>query len=390
LDNKLFYLPFAVFDGIGVITFRNLMQFFKSAKNIWECNDIEICNSPLPKHLHEKFLDFRRKFSIEEYVERLRRNCVWFWITSDAEYPELLREIYDPPFVLFYKSFSVGAQNFVPDPTESREPRVHNCEPLQQNKYTNLCVVGSRKITNYGVRVVEDLIGGLYGQNICIVSGLALGVDAAAHKTALNSKLPTVAVLGCGLDIMYPRENARLSEEILEAGGYILSEVPMGRFVTRGIFPARNRIVSGMSKAILIVEAAEKSGSLITASYALEQGRDVYVVPGPIDSPNSKGIFELLKKGVTPVSSSSDILQELGFSLSAKSTVNENYVKITRHFENENEKKIYDLLTNNGQTHINEMCKSLEMKIADLSSILTMMEINGVVRNAGNMEYTVN
>lgn len=368
--DKVYYLPFSVFDGIGPVTFRNLIQHFKSAKTIWESKDLDIKNSPLPKHLHERFLDFRRKFSIQEYVERLRKNCVWFWTKADDDYPTLLREIYDPPFVLFYK-------------------HTNDANKANQREYTNLCVVGSRKITNYGMRVVEDLIGGLYGQNICIVSGLALGIDAAAHKTALNNKLPTIAVLGCGLDILYPRENTNLAEELLEAGNYIVSEVPMGRFVTRGIFPARNRIVSGMCKAVLIIEAAEKSGSLITASYALEQGRDVFVVPGPINSPNEKGIIGLLKKGAAPVSSSEDLLEELGLKSSGKNTLNVKYAKIKLRFDDEMQEKVYKLLTESGQTHINEMCKTLGAQVADLSSILTVMEIRGWVKNVGNLEYEV-
>lgn len=375
-SDKVYYLPFSVFDGIGPVTFRNLIQYFKTAKNIWGSTDADIKNSPLPKHLHERFLDFRRKFNIQEYVERLRKNCVWFWVIGDEEYPSLLSQIYDPPFVLFYKC--LDQRRLIAD----RRRLANNI-----NIYINLCVVGSRKITNYGMRVVEDLIGGLYGQNICIVSGLALGIDAAAHRVALQNKLPTIAVLGCGLDILYPRENTRLAEELLDAGNYIISEVPLGRFVTRGIFPARNRIVSGMCKAVLIIEAAEKSGSLITASYALEQGRDVFVVPGPIHSPNEKGIIELLKKGATPVSSSSEILEELGFNLSGKNTLNQEYVKIKPRFDDETQKKVYELLTASGQTHINEMCKTLGVSIAELSSLLTVMEIRGWVRNCGNLEY---
>lgn len=351
------------------MTFRNLIQHFKTAKKIWESTTSEIKNSPLPKHLHEKFIDFKGKFDIESYVEKLRKNNVWFWVIDDEGYPKLLREIPDLPFVLFYKH-------------SNKRELITN-----KHEYTNLCVVGSRKITNYGQRVIEELIGGLSGQNICIVSGLALGVDAFAHKTALNNNLSTIAVLGCGLDIMYPRENLRLAEEIIEAGGYIVSEVPMGRFVTRGIFPARNRIISGMSKATLIIEAAEHSGSLITASYALEQGRDVFVVPGPIQSANSRGVIDLLKKGATPVSNSQEILEELGMTKSGKSTLNEEYVKITPQFDDRRQEEIYELLTRDGQTHINEICKKLGMEIPELSSLLTLMEIGGFVRNVGGLEY---
>lgn len=375
IDDKIFFLPFGVFDGIGPVTFRNLIQHFKTAKTAWECKGAEIINSPLPKHLHEKFLAFRKKFSIDEYVERLRRNKIWFWTPADAGYPKLLSEISDPPFVLFYKVLDF--RGFRAD------KRGTNRECI------NLCVVGSRKITNYGQRVIDQIIGGLSGQNICIVSGLALGIDAAAHRAALQNKLPTIAVLGCGLDIMYPRENTRLAEEIICSGGYIVSEVPLGRFVTRGIFPARNRIISGMSKATLIIEAAEKSGSLITASYALDQGRDVLVVPGPIQSENSTGIVALLKKGATPVASAADVLENIGIGSSVKFAGNEECATISIQFNDEREKNIYKLLTENGLTHINEMAKKLGMEIPELSSLLTMMEIRGIVKNCGNLEYEI-
>ncbi len=370
-SDKLYYLPFSVFDGIGPITFRNLMQYFKSAKEIWKSTDADIKNSPLPKHLREKFFSFRKKFNIDAYVNLLKSKKIWFWIFEEKDYPELLKEISDPPFILFYKCSD--KHRLIAD----------------ERRYINLCVVGSRKITNYGQRVVDEMIGDLYGQNVCIVSGLALGIDAAAHRAALQNKLPTIAVLGCGLDIMYPRENTHLAEEIISSGGFIVSEVPLGRFVTRGIFPARNRILSGMSRATLIIEAAEKSGSIITASYALDQGRDVLVVPGPIQSANATGIITLLKKGATPIAGAADILLELGLKSFGNSSENAEYAKIAIRFNSEKEKDVYKLLTENGLTHINEMAKKLGTEIPELSSLLTMMEIRGIVRNCGNLEYEI-
>ncbi len=373
MEDRFFYLPFSVFDGVGVITFRNLMQYFKSAERIWRASDSEIVNSPLPKHLHTKFIDFRKTFHIDKYVEKMMKNKIWFWTVEDENYPKLLKEIYDPPFVLFYKKMK-DSRRLIAD----------------FRRYINLSVVGSRKITKYGVRAIEDLIGGLSGEKICIVSGLALGVDALAHQTALQNDLSTIAVLGCGLDIIYPRENSKLADEILEKDGLILSEVPLGRFVTRGIFPARNRIVSGMSQATLIIEAAENSGSLITASYALDQGRDVLVVPGPINSPNEKGIIGLLRKGAIPVSSAEEILLELGINISGNNAASRHNVKEKLNFGSDIEKKVYEVLTNEGQTHINEMCRRLKIDVSELSTILTMMEIRGLVKNIGNLEYDIN
>ncbi len=369
MDSKKYVIPFSVFDGIGPMTFRNLVQHFNSAENIWRAKETDLKNSPLPKHLLEKFTQFQKTFDLNAYLEKLHKNNVWFWTIDEENYPKLLKEISDSPFVLYYKYNGTDRER-----------------TLSLQKNVNIAVVGSRKISSYGRRVTSEIITGFCGNKVTIVSGLALGVDACAHAAAIENKICTIAVLGCGLDIIYPRENIALSERILETGGYIFSEVPLGRWVTRGIFPARNRIISGMSRAVIVTEAAQASGSLITASYALEQGRDVFVVPGPIQNENEKGIISLLRKGASAISSALDILEELGMKNSSLPS----HAKIVPRFESDNEKRIFDLLTEQGQTHINEMSRKLHNTISELSATLTMMEIKGMVKNMGNLEYCTN
>ncbi|MBX2866739.1 DNA-processing protein DprA [Candidatus Kaiserbacteria bacterium] len=204
----------------------------------------------------------------------------------------------------------------IPDPPEQLYVR----GKLPPSDTTYLAVVGSRKYTEYGRRVVETLIQDLRGHNICIVSGLALGIDALAHEAALQNNLHTIAVPGSGLDdsVLYPKTNRRLAERILESGGALLSEFEPTFKATRWSFPRRNRIMAGLSHAVLIIEAEEKSGTLITARMAADYNRDVLVVPGDIFSKNSHGTHQFLKLGATPVTCADDILDALSFDRNTK------------------------------------------------------------------------
>ncbi|MBO4292929.1 MAG: DNA-processing protein DprA [Clostridia bacterium] len=202
----------------------------------------------------------------------------------DENYPELLKSIYDPPKCLYV---------------------VGNIEILNS---PGIAIVGCREATEYGKKAAMYFSYNLAKQGITIVSGLARGIDSYSHIGALQAKGNTIAVIGSGLDIIYPKENEQLAKKIIEQGGAIISEYPLGTRPTQDHFPARNRIISGLSKAVLVVEAKEKSGSLITADFAMEQGKEVYAVPGNINSLNSVGTNNLIKDGAIPVSNFSDIL----------------------------------------------------------------------------------
>jgi DNA processing protein len=199
----------------------------------------------------------------------------------------------------------------IPDPPETLYVR----GTLPTSDTTYLSIVGSRNYTDYGARVIEDLLQGLRGHNICIVSGLALGIDARAHEAALKNNLHTIAVPGSGINdtVLYPKTNQDLAHRILESGGALLSEFEPTFRATKWSFPKRNRIMAGMSHAVLLIEAAEKSGTLITARMAVDYNRDVLVVPGNIFSKNSHGVHQFLKLGATPITSSEDIVDALSF-----------------------------------------------------------------------------
>lgn len=272
---------------------------------------------------------------------------------NSINYPGLLAVIPDPPKVLYY----LGTP---PD------------ELLSERKV--VAIVGSRKVSNYGRNVTEKLAASLAGKGIIIASGLALGVDGLAHEAALAAGGKAIAVLAGGLDNIYPASHQSLAKRILETGGTIISEYPPGSEPFKPNFVARNRIISGLSHAVLITEAAEKSGSLHTAQFALEQGREVLAVPGNITSPTSVGTNNLIKIGATPVTSPKDVFSALGL----KEEDSEKPMAA-----NEAEAVILELLRG-GTNDIDLLFSSSGMGQTSFNQTLTMLEISGKIRPAGN------
>lgn len=266
---------------------------------------------------------------------------------SRAEFPPLLREIPDAPKQLY----------------------VRGTLPDYKRKW--LAVVGSRSITPYGRQAITHLIGGLAGYPITIISGLAYGADAEAHKAALDVGLPTVAVPGSGLDwdVLYPRAHVSLAREILAKGGALLSEFEPNFKATDYSFPQRNRIMAGLSHATLVIEAKEKSGSLITARLATEYNRDLLVVPGSIFSAESKGTHQFLRLGATPVTSPEDILQALGIAVAEKSA--------TRADLSDDESHVLEIIAS--PLPREELIKTLALPISEANILLSTMEIKGLI-----------
>jgi DNA processing protein len=255
---------------------------------------------------------------------------------------------------------------------------------LPESKFTLLAVVGSRKYTPYGKEVCKKLIAGLAGYPIAIVSGLALGIDAIAHEAALDAGLPTIAVPGSGLDekILYPRSNTSLAKRILEKGGCLLSEFERDIGATTWTFPQRNRIMAGISKATLVIEADIKSGTLITARLATEYNRDVLTVPQSIFSSTSEGPLMLLKLGATPIGKSEDILEALGFDVLKASETKQQ--KLFDDLDGE-EKLVAEALAS--PLSREELLETLHFDISKLNSLLTLLEIKGVIKEVGGKIY---
>lgn len=347
-------------NGLGPVRLKALLDYFKDPKTVWQAEEKEFLQIGIPKNTVELLISTRKKLDPEDYQKYIEKSGISWLTIFDQDYPKLLKEIYDPPTVLYYKG------EILPEDGKA------------------LGVVGTRKVSGYGRLVTEKLVAELAGAGVTIVSGLAWGVDSVAHQTAVREKGRTLAVLGGGLNNIFPPENTQLAEKIADGFGAVLSEFPPDSPSLPGNFPARNRIISGLSRAVLVTEAAEDSGSLITAKCALEQGRDVFAVPGPITSELSRGPLVLIKEGALLVTSADEILQELGMDKipNSKSRILNNAAL------GETEQKIVDFLAN-GSKHVDEVCRELKIPGAVASASLVKMEILGVVKNLGSGIFTL-
>lgn len=366
-----YWLAFAWFPKIGSRRFALLLKYFGTAKKAWQAKAMTWQKLGLPEQLIKEFLQFRENFRFDQVAVELEKHRVKFLTLKDEVYPKLLQEIADPPFVLFVKG------------------------QLKMQDQKALGIVGTRKITPYGREVTEKFASWLVGQGFTIVSGLARGVDSVAHRVALGCGGRTLAVLGCGLDQVYPPEHKGLAEQIAENGA-LLAEFPLGMPALRQNFPLRNRIISGLSLGVLVTEGEVKSGTKITAKYAVDQGREVFAVPGPITSPTSAGPAELIKLGAKLVNCGADILEELqlgeldpverdkhsGIMADGQSTE----ALPQRNFASQEEQRVWELLMK-GSKHIDDLARETGFGSAKLMSLLTLMEVSGKVKSVGSGKY---
>ncbi len=277
----------SLIPNLGPVSITKIMRVYPNLEDLWRDS-----NTNIKKNLGNIIADkiFPAIYNINAYKleEEINSSEIKYITIIDKEYPYLLKQIYDSPIVIYYKG---------------------NINAFNNEKY--LAVVGPRKISSYGLQIIPYLLNSIAKENITIVSGLAIGVDSEAHKVAIKNKKNTIAVLGSGIDnnSIYPKQNLGLVQEIIDNNGLIISEYPPGTSPKPQNFPRRNRIISGLCQATLIIEAAERSGSLITAYQALEQNREVLAVPGHILLTNSVGTNKLLQRGARPIVSSEDILE---------------------------------------------------------------------------------
>lgn len=357
-------------DGLGPVRLRAVLGYFKDPKLAWEGEIGEIRSIGIPEAVVQRLAETRKRLDPVSFAEKIKKTGI-SWITVfDEDYPKLLAQIYDPPVVLYFKG------NFL---------LYSSVEELRsKNSYDEkaVAVVGTRKITGYGRAVTQQFTAGLVDAGLTIVSGLARGVDSQAHLTAVIEKGQTIAVLGGGLNNIFPPENRKLAERIVAGFGAVISEFPPDYPPLPGNFPARNRIISGLSLATLVTEAAEDSGSLITARLALEQGREVFAVPGPVTSSLSKGPIDLIKDGARAVFSPEEILEELGIRKGERvKGEGESEIQVS-----EDEKKVLEALENENR-HIDEIGRELQFPSPKISALLLKMEISGLVQNIGAGVY---
>jgi DNA processing protein len=366
MENKneiIFWNSFAAVGGFGPQSFKKLLAAFPDLKKAWQASRGDLIESGIGEKQTERFLAERGKTSPELLFEELTKEKIEIITIRNESYPSQLKEIPSAPPVLY----------------------IRGEKEILSNK--SIAVVGSRKFTKYGERAAQSLCRNLVRAGLTIASGLALGIDAIAHRATLESGGKTIAVLGTGIDdaTIYPRDNFNLAQQILENGGALITEYPPRTPSLRQNFPARNRIMAGLSLGTLVIEAAAGSGSLITADYALEFNREVLAVPGDIFSPQSIGTNELIKKGAKLIQSSADILEELHVETADRQSPLFEAQKIFDPKSNE-EKLIWKILSNE-PLHVDRISKMTKLNPATVNSALSVLEVEGVVKNTGGQNY---
>lgn len=354
---QLKYLnAFNCIPGIGPATLHKILNYFKgNFKSAWETDIEQFRKAGVNKEQIEAIKENKVKVNPEKEFEKIERENLKILTIKDKEYPKQLKEISSPPIILYIK----GKLN-------------------SDDSY--FAVVGTRIPSDYGKIAAQEITNQLSLAGFTIVSGLAKGIDSIAHRSALENNKRTIAVIGSGLDknSLYPSENWMLSEEIKEKRGVIISEFPVGVKATREKFPQRNRIISGLSKGVLIVEAAQRSGALITANFALEQNREVFAIPGNIYSKVSYGTNKLIQQGAKLVLSPEDILSEL----------NAEYVYNNKEIiaDNETEEKILEILSKE-PVFIDEIIRKSELSVQTVNATLIEMEMKRKIKNLDNDKY---
>ena len=352
-ENLIYYLWMKLTCGASDVTVKKLVDYFGSAQKVYAQNDIEaFCHiEGMRTKNAEKLAGCKSLKEAEQKMPQLEKSGIECITYESGAYPEMLQEIYDPPAYLFYKGTNVLKHHGV-------------C----------IAVVGSRKATEYGRQCAYSLSGQLAQSGITVVSGLAYGIDSYSHKGACDAKAPTVAVLGSGTDRVYPKVNRSWYCEILETGGMVMSEFLPDTPPANYNFPRRNRIISALSYGTLVVEAGLKSGSLITAKYALEQGREVYAVPGNITSEMSEGTNKLIKDGAKPVACANDILEDL-FSVLRPVALR----KEIAHAELTDDEALLMSKVVSGVQTPDALAETLGMSASQVSALLTAMELKQAV-----------
>jgi len=353
-----YWVGFSLIPTIGRVRLTQLENYFGNLADAWKATPSELKQAGLDKNSVQAIDYGRPRVSLDEEMEKLDRYGVKVLTFHDPEYPSRLKEIYDFPPLIYIRG--------------SLLPEDEWC----------LAVVGTRRASVYGRQVTEEIASDLARNQITIVSGMAKGIDTIAHRSALEAGGRSIAVFASGLDVVYPSENASLSRDILHQGA-IISEYPLGTRPKAENFPRRNRIMSGISLGVLVIEAGESSGALITANLALEQNREVFAVPGSILSPVSRGTNRLIQEGAKLVLDYTDILEELNLTAVAHQMELKEVIPAS-----DTESQLLKQLGVE-PIHIDEVCRSSGLPISTVSSTLAMMELKGLVKQMGTMHYVL-
>lgn len=356
MNDRYYWVGLGLVKGIGTVRTKALIDHFGSAKTAWCASKQELIDSGLNQRIAENLNKTRSEGHLEATWERIEKGNIQVLTLEDEGYPKRLKEINNKPAVLYVLGELTPEDDFA------------------------IGIVGTRRVTSYGRQVAMEVSSYLARNGLTVISGMARGVDGMAHKSCLEAGGRTIAVLGTGVDVVYPPEHRKLAEKIIENGALVSDYAPSTPPEATN-FPPRNRLISGLSKAVVVVEAGHKSGAMITAKFAADQGREVFAVPGNINAPQSRGTNQMIQDGAYPLLRPEDILSVLDLEMieekkSARVVLPGDAV----------EAELYSLLTNEPQ-HIDEIGARSDLSIEEISSTLTIMELKGLVRQLGGMRY---
>ncbi len=353
VDEMFYWLALNFVPGIGSVLFRRLIDRFRSPEAVFRAPEKELLKvEGVSRNLILEIQKGPPEKRVKRELTLLNEIGAKLLTFQDDLYPNRLKEIYDPPPLLYLRG------------------------EIKEEDELAVAIVGSRKTTPYGRWMAEKISQDLSQHGITIISGMARGIDSVAHWGALSGGGRTIAVLGCGVDVIYPTENRGLSQKIIEQGA-LLSEFPIGTPPESGHFPRRNRIISGLAIGVVIVQAGERSGALITAGYALEQGREVFAVPGNVGTETSRGANRLIREGAKMVETSEDILEEILPQWKKEKEVRSEENKIFLDLSEE-EKKLYSLLGGDPM-HIDALIRESQFEPGQVSSLLLNLEMKGLI-----------
>lgn len=356
MDTRGYWIGFDQIRGIGSVRTKKLLDFFGDLSEAWKASSSSLQEAGLPEKIVNSFVKMRGEINLESELEQIEQLGINILTFLDEDYPRSLQSIENPPPVLYIKGCFIDEDEY------------------------SVAVVGTRRKTSYGKQVASELAKFLACNGVTVVSGLARGIDTIAHQSSIDAGGRTIAVFGSGLDVIYPPENRTLAENI-KAHGVLVSEFYPGTNPEAVNFPPRNRIISGLSKAVVIVEADEKSGALITARFGVEQSRDVFAVPGSIYAPRSRGANRLIRDGAIPLLDFSDLLLALNMDQSAEFRYVQNMLP-----KNEIEVTLLNTIRDE-PLHIDDIQSITGLSADKVSASLVMMELKGFVRKVGNMTY---
>jgi DNA processing protein len=353
-----YWIAFNKVPGVGAARLRALLDYFGDLELAWKASTHDLKQAGLDRRSLANLVQVRGKLDLDGELARLEKLQVRTVCWTDRDYPPHLRQVYNPPPLLYIRG------------------------QIEKRDEWAVAVVGTRRASVYGKEAARMLGSGLAQAGVTVVSGMASGIDSVAHRACLEAGGRTIAVLGCGVDVVYPPRNAGLAKEIVVCGA-LVSEYALGTRPEARNFPPRNRIISGLTLGTVVIEAGLGSGALITADFAVEQGREVFAVPGSIFARGNRGTNELIQKGAKLVTSVADVLEELNLTMVSEQAQARAVIPA-----NATEETLLEHLSAE-PVHIDDLRRAARLPIAQVSSTLALMELKGMIRQVGGMNYVL-